>query len=706
MQGCPLPGLSWLVMLPLLYLDIPVSVTVVQTRKQCLLWGQGASKGLFWQNLTRARGHIFIVLHSDSPYPRDSDSSRNYTSWKLRLLRQTIYHNPYMTDTSNTYAQTDSRASIASILRARSCRQRLQRAKLVDMASNLSDPPPATPLVDREEAVDRSSRGSNTSVPSMVDDHGSDFSVDDDQYYRTSGEQIWDSFWQSGCEEEEEPAVSPSYQYPALVVPSLSLETRQFLTSRKRPTQTQSLSVIEAPAPADNRSADHASTRRRGHPPCRVSYSIFPPQDEVSRQRTIRARRCPPHLTLDTPKVRVSSEESRSLRTSASARSLRSGSASSAFSASSAYSASTDVSMASDVTAITTPAASPRESWDCPRTPKPTHVSQCMDFPRPAKQPSLPNLRGPSRYRPTQPRSATAQHFTEGEARNSAVVGAVAAEPYPRPLFSPAVVAPLQPTRRVPLPPVAERRPPPVYATRPIPPPRSTTRPVPAPLNLARPLPPLPPSASRPQTPMSAPPRPLRPDHHQPSATSFGPPLSPPRPPPFRTTSQPLPNKGQDFQPPVVSVFEWDSDADDDADDDVPSHSFAKRIARGFAQIQARNNNNNNQQQHKRSAASGGGDAGLTRIQSGETATRFHHHHHRPAQSRARALTVEDIRRVEQEDMEDRLRQAREQVARDRCSVVIVGGEVAQVLASPPPRQQPTKQKSAIFGRMLGWRTQ
>ncbi|KAB5560288.1 hypothetical protein GE09DRAFT_86334 [Coniochaeta sp. 2T2.1] len=385
------------------------------------------------------------------------------------------------------YAKTDSPSSLASLVRARSHRrkQRLQPDTMPnDSASHLSDPLPAPPHLGREDAVDRSSRGSNTSsVPSMVDDHGSDVSVDDDQYYRTSGEQIWDTFWQSGCGEDpedasspaaEEPSVSTSYQYPALVTPSpsLSLQPQQFITSRKRPTQTQSLGVIEAPAyaPEHKRLSEQTRIRRRGIHPCRVSYSIFPPppKTDLSRQRTVRPKRCPPHLTLDTPRERISSEGSpprQSLRNSASARNLRSGSASSAFSA---FSAVSDASVAeSDHTAFTTPSASPRESWDtCPRTPKPKHVSQCLDYRKLGTKQSLPNLR--SSYRPVvAPRSATAEDFALGQARNSRVVGTVASvEPYPRPLFAPPVVAPLPPARRAPLPPVSERLPPPRAAGR------------------------------------------------------------------------------------------------------------------------------------------------------------------------------------------------------------------------------------------------
>ncbi|KAJ9133641.1 hypothetical protein NKR19_g8975 [Coniochaeta hoffmannii] len=586
-----------------------------------------------------------------------------------------------------------------------------------DMAtSNLSDPKPTSSHVGREDkdTVDRCSRGSDSSVPSMVEDHGSDISIDDDQYYRTSGEQIWDTFWHSGCSEEEEerPAVSPSYHYPALVTPSLSLGNQQFLASHKRPTQTQSLGAIEAPSYAKYRSADYApprAERRRAVHQCKVSYSIFPPQESagMTRQKTITARRRPSQLTLEAPKQRVTSQGDsprHSLRSSASARNLRSGSASSAFSANSSFSTASDVSTASDHTAITTPAASPRVSWDCPRTPKPTHVSQCMDFTKAAskqssipnlrraaaKQPSLPNLRAlPTRYRPSQPRSATAEDFAAGEARNARVVAAIAApEPYPRPLFAPPqpVVAPQHPARRAPLPPVSQRLPPPVSATRAIPPP----------LNLSRPLPPLPLSFSRPQTPLSAPPRPQRPEH----AHNFGPALSPPRPAgPPRATSQPLPGH-DDFQPPVVSVFEWDSEGEGSDSENAANPSatsFAKRIARGFAHIQAARNHTHSSSSSRRVvvttpvACSGGMDE-LTRIRSGETVTRFRPE--RPS-ARQRALTVEDVRRVE-EDV-DRLKLVREQVARERCSNEVV---------APPPPKGPKREKSAIFGRMLGWRTQ
>jgi hypothetical protein len=153
-----------------------------------------------------------------------------------------------------------------------------------------------------------------------------------------------------------------------------------------------------------------------------------------------------------------------------------------------------------------------------------------------------------------------------------------------------------------------------------------------------------------------------------------------------------------------VSVFEWDSESESDAEEanHHASASFAKRIARGFANIQgSRNSNNHHHHHHQHSSKESTGSlsrrAGseeLTRVQSGEAVAKF-----RPGRpSRQRALTVEDIRRVE-EDIDGKLRLAREQVARERSS--------NEVLAPPPPPQKGLKkEKSAVFGRLLAWRTQ
>jgi hypothetical protein len=62
--------------------------------------------------------------------------------------------------------------------------------------SNYSYPRSETPLPKHDEpSTDRTSVGSNCSVPSMVDDQGSDASADDDYQYHAQGAELWNTFW-------------------------------------------------------------------------------------------------------------------------------------------------------------------------------------------------------------------------------------------------------------------------------------------------------------------------------------------------------------------------------------------------------------------------------------------------------------------------------------------------------------------------------
>lgn len=79
--------------------------------------------------------------------------------------------------------------------------------------SNYSYPRTHTPSNSREETRDRESLGSDASVPGMIDDQGSEVSIEDEYQYHTTGAELWDSFWKAKPKER----LSRMRSYPALI---------------------------------------------------------------------------------------------------------------------------------------------------------------------------------------------------------------------------------------------------------------------------------------------------------------------------------------------------------------------------------------------------------------------------------------------------------------------------------------------------------
>ncbi|KAK3367096.1 hypothetical protein B0T24DRAFT_380955 [Lasiosphaeria ovina] len=144
-----------------------------------------------------------------------------------------------------------------------------------------SDPPHNQCQVE----AGRESLGSDCSVPGMVEDHGSDVSVDEDYQYHTTGTDLWDSFWQIRTQDSS----STTHRYPALIDsssrgqhntqdptrPVLGREDKQASQSGTREGQLNTSSrPPNAPSP----------TRQRPQTPKVASYSLFPPTDPPDRQ--------------------------------------------------------------------------------------------------------------------------------------------------------------------------------------------------------------------------------------------------------------------------------------------------------------------------------------------------------------------------------------------------------------------------------------
>ncbi|KAK1833157.1 hypothetical protein QBC39DRAFT_329318 [Podospora conica] len=143
-----------------------------------------------------------------------------------------------------------------------------------------------------DQQLGRDSLGSDCSVPGMVDDHGSDVSLEDD--YQLPGAELWDSFWQSHLNNR----TSTRPTYPALLDSPAKSQGGHgqgfrmgYENQHRQPGQTypgeyrkSPSRPAPAPAPAPPAKRQRSSPPR---PPPRASYSIFPPP-------TCQERRPPP----------------------------------------------------------------------------------------------------------------------------------------------------------------------------------------------------------------------------------------------------------------------------------------------------------------------------------------------------------------------------------------------------------------------------
>ncbi|KAK4237382.1 hypothetical protein C8A03DRAFT_16072 [Achaetomium macrosporum] len=141
-------------------------------------------------------------------------------------------------------------------------------------------------LYSQEQPEDtRASRGSESSPPTLVEDHGSDLSVEDDSQYRATGADLWDS-WH--IEESE----GHTRDRPALLKSSCGAQERrsQHVPSGRR----HNPSTTRDPALSSGSQSSQASQHvflpcpeHQLHTPRvapKVSYSLLPPA-EIPRKR-------------------------------------------------------------------------------------------------------------------------------------------------------------------------------------------------------------------------------------------------------------------------------------------------------------------------------------------------------------------------------------------------------------------------------------
>lgn len=129
-----------------------------------------------------------------------------------------------------------------------------------------------------DQEVGRDSLGSDCSAPGMVEDHGSDVSIEDD--YQYPGTQAWESFWTMRMSNR----ASRGPRYPALIdFPATThkptqdqedviMEEQGMLGESRRGDSEQSVSSGSSPSSTPKRHRP-----RTPKPPPRASYTIFPP---------------------------------------------------------------------------------------------------------------------------------------------------------------------------------------------------------------------------------------------------------------------------------------------------------------------------------------------------------------------------------------------------------------------------------------------
>lgn len=161
----------------------------------------------------------------------------------------------------------------------------------------------------REQQGGRGSLGSDSSAPGMVEDLGSDLSVDED----CTGSDLWDSFWHVREPEGRRP------DYPALIDSAVHQKSPMAQTD-------QSISPAQGPGSGSQHGRTVPCPRHRPrtpkHPP-KACYSLFPiadvpdkrlpaPPSQPSHPRQPRIDPPPPvHGSLTTPNLRRACVDSR-----------------------------------------------------------------------------------------------------------------------------------------------------------------------------------------------------------------------------------------------------------------------------------------------------------------------------------------------------------------------------------------------------------
>ncbi|KAK1758625.1 hypothetical protein QBC47DRAFT_399521 [Echria macrotheca] len=141
-------------------------------------------------------------------------------------------------------------------------------------------PAPSTPHPSQE--VERDSLGLDCSVPGMIEDHGSDVSVEDD--YEYPGTELWDTFWQTRMRNR----TLRGPRYPALIdspaTTCKSTQNRDSIMEHNRQVANRQVASRDqtnrysgaspSPSPSPSRRRERPRTPK---PAPRASYSIFPP---------------------------------------------------------------------------------------------------------------------------------------------------------------------------------------------------------------------------------------------------------------------------------------------------------------------------------------------------------------------------------------------------------------------------------------------
>lgn len=132
----------------------------------------------------------------------------------------------------------------------------------------------------------RGSLGSDSSAPAMVEDHGSDFSVEDDYQYRTTEIDLWDSFWQvrphDARKAKHQPPTDPIVEAPN-IEPSggITMAQQKLPVTRVRAPSSESQGRLVSQPVNEQCPVQHLP--RTPKPPPKTSYSLFPGPESDKR---------------------------------------------------------------------------------------------------------------------------------------------------------------------------------------------------------------------------------------------------------------------------------------------------------------------------------------------------------------------------------------------------------------------------------------
>ncbi|KXX79267.1 hypothetical protein MMYC01_203986 [Madurella mycetomatis] len=120
----------------------------------------------------------------------------------------------------------------------------------------------------------------------MVEDHGSDFSTEDDYQHHTTEVDLWDMFWQvqphDAMKAEHQPPTDPTVETPEIELSGdITMAQQKLPGTRVRAPSSESHRRLVSRPVNEQRLVQHLP--RTPKPPPKTSYSLFPPTESDRR---------------------------------------------------------------------------------------------------------------------------------------------------------------------------------------------------------------------------------------------------------------------------------------------------------------------------------------------------------------------------------------------------------------------------------------